>query len=73
MYVFCKPGQSLIECYGCGVTQHQGLKLCSGCKKAAYCSVDCQTRHWKQSHKAVCKKKEKKQEEVDDIEDGDDI
>ncbi|KAK0708495.1 mynd domain-containing protein, partial [Lasiosphaeris hirsuta] len=31
------------------------LQLCGGCKKAAYCSQDCQTAAWA-SHKKNCKR-----------------
>eukprot|EP00808_Paulinella_micropora_P008110 g33649.t1 len=30
--------------------------VCSRCKVAAYCSSDCQRRHWKDGHKKQCKK-----------------
>jgi len=37
-----------------------GMKTCSGCKKRAYCSVDCQKKDWSplgqgQGHKDWCK------------------
>lgn len=31
------------------------LKLCSGCKKAKYCSKECQLKGWKEGHKKFCK------------------
>ena len=34
-----------------------GLKTCSVCKKAKYCSVKCQREHWKK-HKKMCKKED---------------
>jgi hypothetical protein len=30
------------------------LKKCAKCKKASYCSKECQTHHWKR-HKSICK------------------
>jgi ankyrin repeat protein len=30
------------------------MKLCSGCRKIRYCSVDCSRAHWKE-HKGACK------------------
>jgi len=32
------------------------LKKCSACKRVLYCSKECQSRHWKEGHKKVCKK-----------------
>ena len=34
----------------------RGIKKCSRCGKARYCSVECQRKCWKE-HKKVCKKK----------------
>jgi hypothetical protein len=34
--------------------QGKGLKICSACKQAAYCSVSCQKAHWKH-HKMACR------------------
>ena len=34
------------------------LKLCSGCRKTAYCSIGCQKQHWRQ-HKGNCSSKKK--------------
>jgi hypothetical protein len=30
------------------------IKVCSGCKKVRYCSVDCQKSHW-ELHRPLCK------------------
>ena len=30
-------------------------KMCVGCRVAEYCSRDCQTAHWKESHKSNCR------------------
>lgn len=45
-----------IYCYKCfGVaTQKRPLLKCSRCKKALYCSKECQTLHWKEVHKDEC-------------------
>lgn len=29
-------------------------KICSACRAAFYCSMECQKRHWKKGHRAVC-------------------
>ncbi|PRW56672.1 SET and MYND domain-containing protein [Chlorella sorokiniana] len=42
-------------CSGCG-RQAIGLRRCARCKQAAYCSRECQVRHWPQ-HKRECKSK----------------
>ncbi|KAJ3329782.1 hypothetical protein HDU76_007153, partial [Blyttiomyces sp. JEL0837] len=53
-----------LSCAGCGITKVTNsndvapfkLKLCSKCKRFAYCSKDCQTLHWKeQGHKELCR------------------
>jgi tetratricopeptide (TPR) repeat protein len=31
------------------------LKLCGGCKRAAYCGRECQAAHWRAGHKLTCK------------------
>ena len=41
------------HCYQCGAKGCEVLK-CAGCHKARYCSKDCQTLHWKNSHKDEC-------------------
>lgn len=44
-------------CDGCGEVEELcgDYKCCSKCKKAQYCSRDCQVKHWKM-HKPDCKK-----------------
>jgi hypothetical protein len=45
------------ECHYCDKDfQRKGpySKMCSGCKKVRYCSVDCQKSHWK-LHRPFCK------------------
>ena len=32
------------------------LKICSACKNATYCSIECQRKDWKDGHKIQCKK-----------------
>ena len=44
-------------CEACG--QEGAAKCCSGCKGAFYCSIACQTQHWKAGHKYKCFKAEK--------------
>ena len=39
-------------CASCG-KHSQDLKRCARCKAVAYCSKECQKKHWKQ-HKSVC-------------------
>ncbi len=46
-------------CANCNVTRTADapkFKVCSRCRGAAYCSSECQTAHWKGSHKRVCGK-----------------
>ena len=46
-----------LEMQGCAGCQHEGVQLrkCSACKAVAYCSRQCQVRHWKQGgHKQAC-------------------
>eukprot|EP00752_Nemacystus_decipiens_P017547 g15726.t1 len=33
------------------------FKVCSRCQSVMYCSSECQVAHWKEGHKAECKKK----------------
>ncbi|XP_042391460.1 ubiquitin carboxyl-terminal hydrolase 18-like [Zingiber officinale] len=41
------------DCSCCG---KQGTKKCSRCKRVQYCSIACQTKHWKTLHMFECKK-----------------
>lgn len=46
------------QCWTCGAATAAGgadLKRCSSCRLARYCSVGCQTSHWKSVHKAECR------------------
>lgn len=47
--------RSFVECHGCGSLEHGGLRSCSGCLNASYCSKTCQTSHWKE-HRVACRK-----------------
>ncbi|TCD61255.1 hypothetical protein EIP91_008704 [Steccherinum ochraceum] len=46
------------QCEACGLSEHQlvgpTLKYCMRCRSAAYCSKECQRKHWP-SHKLRCK------------------
>ncbi len=42
------------SCVKCG--KEDGLSACSRCKVTLYCSRECQVAHWKDGHKAECKK-----------------
>ncbi|ORY79278.1 hypothetical protein BCR35DRAFT_332068 [Leucosporidium creatinivorum] len=58
----------IAHCYNCFTTTRGGtvtLKLCSRCKKVAYCSVDCQTAHWRAQHKTDCKQLQLKETPAD--------
>lgn len=48
------------KCDGPGCEKIEGrlkeFKLCGGCKERYYCGVECQTKDWKENHKARCKK-----------------
>lgn len=48
-------GQSPVDvkcCEVCG--KREGLRRCKTCKKACYCSRDCQARDWSVSHRLHC-------------------
>ena len=40
-------------CDVCG--KEENTKACSRCRKAFYCSVECQKKDWVSGHKSVCK------------------
>ena len=40
------------SCWSCG-TEGCGLKKCSRCRRASYCSAACQSAHWRE-HRAEC-------------------
>ncbi len=46
------------KCDNC--QQIKKIKTCAWCKKAYYCSKECQVQHWK-VHKKLCKKKKKEE------------
>lgn len=39
---------------GCKWTEHMVMRLCAKCKKAMYCSRECQRIHWNKGHREVC-------------------
>ena len=45
-------------CWNCLQPEQQttGLKKCTQCSQAQYCSRECQREHWKQNHSQYCKK-----------------
>ncbi|CAK4661259.1 hypothetical protein LEN26_011825 [Aphanomyces euteiches] len=47
-----------MECQGCGKTpsNQKSFKSCSRCKRARYCSQECQRAHWPE-HKKLCSEK----------------
>ena len=51
------PHEISTNCCRAGCT-NEGLKKCSRCGNANYCSKECQLAHWKETHKAECKSKE---------------
>mmetsp|Transcript_85462 Transcript_85462/g.171112 ORF Transcript_85462/g.171112 Transcript_85462/m.171112 type:complete len:538 (-) Transcript_85462:796-2409(-) len=48
--------KEVVVCAACG--KEKASQVCSRCKETRYCSRECQTKHWKSDHKAVCKKPE---------------
>lgn len=44
----------LLNCAGCD-EPNRGMKRCSRCKNARYCTVECQTTHWP-IHKRTCRR-----------------
>lgn len=45
--------QVMVTCYGCG--QDGASKKCGQCNVAVYCSKACQTTHWVDNHKRLCR------------------
>lgn len=45
--------RDLRRCEGCLKTDVEKLYCCAKCKKARYCSKECQKKHWS-SHKRFC-------------------
>ncbi len=45
------------SCFECS-KKMEGLKQCSKCKLAKYCSQDCQIKHWSSTHKKLCTQSE---------------
>ena len=48
---------AILGCTFCGKTPEAGskeLQKCSKCQAVWYCSKECQTKHWKGGHKAMC-------------------
>ncbi|ROW00779.1 hypothetical protein VMCG_06524 [Cytospora schulzeri] len=44
------------ECETCGRDGGNGLKSCTGCERAGYCSKECQVKGWTEGgHKSDCK------------------
>lgn len=60
------------ECGGCQKPRsHLGgarFKRCGGCRITVYCSTACQTAHWQNGHKQVCKKATKDLAEIQEAE-----
>ena len=55
-YFGVKPDTDM--CFMCGARQKEirpaSMKTCGRCKKAYYCSVNCQRRHWERCYKTEC-------------------
>lgn len=50
-----KPSEPEKRCQKCGGPGKSKLLVCGGCKRASYCSADCQKADWK-THKGSCRK-----------------
>jgi hypothetical protein len=62
-----KPPPNTLECANCTVPgEHLGITLrpCSRCKLVRYCGTECQTQHWKASHKKFCVAVDKRKPEL---------
>ena len=51
------------KCENCNQEILERIQLCAGCKKVAYCNLQCQKTHWKQ-HKKTCSYAQKPSEKV---------
>ena len=51
------------RCEHCDQEIVERIQLCSGCKKVAYCDLNCQRLHWKQ-HKKTCSYTQKKDKKM---------
>ena len=62
-------GPAIVECSGCN-KQGNDMLRCAKCKKAHYCSRECQIADWKLKHKTVCQQPvpDEEEEEEDDEE-----
>ena len=50
-----EPRMNSHRCHQCSRSEEYELPKCGHCKKASYCSVECQKEHWSK-HKIFCKK-----------------
>ncbi|KDN36983.1 hypothetical protein RSAG8_10436, partial [Rhizoctonia solani AG-8 WAC10335] len=53
-YVYGRLGTTIGNCQACGGRGKPNLEMCSRCKRARYCSRNCQRADWP-SHKKSCK------------------
>ena len=69
-----EPGAAALDlehCLGCGSDgggdggEWAGLKACTLCAAAAFCSKECQRKAWKAGHKAVCLANKRQQTAAD--------
>lgn len=51
------------RCENCDQEILERIQLCAGCKKVAYCNIQCQKTHWKQ-HKKTCSYAQKPSEKI---------
>jgi len=61
-------GRPVVECSGCN-KQGNDMLRCANCKKAYYCSRECQITDWKLKHKTVCQQPVPEEEEEEEEED----
>ncbi len=50
------PDLAKVCCWSCFSPGAEGLKKCTQCSMAQYCSRECQRDHWKANHANFCKK-----------------